>query len=166
MRPSVIPVLLFLLVLPPTSISTSDSDVVYHTEGYNGRYDSIAVSGDDNEGSFLGTQRPVILYNMSTSFVSLESPPEAMAATSNAAATDDLFRSSGCATDSVLLRCSEDGNATVVIENATFYALPEPTINCSSGPLGPISMMSGTSAKLGGTRFVDELIRSRFFPQV
>ena len=67
-----------------------------------------------------------------------------------------LFRSSGCPTDEILLVCKSI-NETIVIENASFYSLPQNLLNCSHGPIGPISA--------GTTRGTDPLRRT-FFPQL
>lgn len=52
-----------------------------------------------------------------------------------------LYRSVGCVDDEIHVECMHDSNATVVIENATFYSVPgEHWLNCSRGPLGPMSV--------------------------
>ena len=46
------------------------------------------------------------------------------------------------------MECRHDANTTVVIENATFYAVPDDNwLNCSRGPLGPLAMggLAGSS---------------------
>ena len=52
-----------------------------------------------------------------------------------------LFRSVGCVSHEIRVDCTNDINATVVIENATFYSVPDENwLNCSRGPLGPLPM--------------------------
>ena len=52
-----------------------------------------------------------------------------------------LFRSVGCVRDEIRVECLHDANSMVVIENATFYAVPnEDWLNCTRGPLGPVAM--------------------------
>jgi len=52
-----------------------------------------------------------------------------------------LYRSIGCVSDEIRVECRHDANTTVVIENATFYAVPDDNwLNCSRGPLGPLAM--------------------------
>ena len=52
-----------------------------------------------------------------------------------------LFRSVGCVTDEIHVECLHNPNTMVVIENATFYAVPDDNwLNCSRGPLGPLAM--------------------------
>ena len=52
-----------------------------------------------------------------------------------------LFRSVGCVSDEIRVECIHDINTTVVIENATFYSVPDENwLNCSRGPLGPLAM--------------------------
>jgi len=52
-----------------------------------------------------------------------------------------LYRSVGCVSDEIHVDCRHDANSMVVIENATFYAVPDDSwLNCSQGPLGPLAM--------------------------
>ena len=63
-----------------------------------------------------------------------------------------LFRSAGCSDQEITLVCNGGGSAegwsgggskggsdeTIIIENASFYALPAAALNCSGGPMGEI----------------------------
>ena len=69
-----------------------------------------------------------------------------------------LYRSSGCFGSEVGLQCPRDIDATIVVENATFYHIPFFAINCSQGRLGPLAV-EGDSAS------ADTLVRSTFFPK-
>ena len=52
-----------------------------------------------------------------------------------------LYRSVGCVSDEIHVDCRHDANSMMVIENATFYAVPDDSwLNCSQGPLGPLAM--------------------------
>ena len=52
-----------------------------------------------------------------------------------------LYRSVGCVGDEIRVECLHDENSMVVIENATFYAVPnEEWLNCTRGPSGPLAM--------------------------
>ena len=55
------------------------------------------------------------------------------------------------------IQCSRDSDATIVIENATFYHIPFLAINCSEGRLGPLEIA-------GDPGLADALVRSFFFP--
>ena len=55
------------------------------------------------------------------------------------------------------LQCPLDSDATLVIENATFYHIPFLAINCSRGQLGPLAIK-------GDPGFADAQVRKTFFP--
>lgn len=52
-----------------------------------------------------------------------------------------LYRSVGCVSDEIRVECLQDSDSMVVIENATFYAVPDDNwLNCTRGPVGPLAM--------------------------
>ena len=55
------------------------------------------------------------------------------------------------------LQCPLESDATLVIENATFYHIPFLAINCSRGQLGPLVIE-------GDPGSADALVRRTFFP--
>ena len=71
--------------------------------------------------------------------------------------TEKPTRSSGCFGSEVRLQCPLDSDATLVIENATFYHIPFLAINCSRGQLGPLAIE-------GDPGFADAQVRKTFFP--
>ena len=68
-----------------------------------------------------------------------------------------MHRSSGCFGSEVTVQCPRDDDATVVIENATFYHIPFLAINCSEGRLGPLEIADDPA-------IADALVRRTFFP--
>ena len=68
-----------------------------------------------------------------------------------------MHRSSGCFGSEVTIQCPRDSDATIVIENATFYHIPFLAINCSQGRLGPLPIA-------GDPALFDALVRRTFFP--
>ena len=70
-----------------------------------------------------------------------------------------LFRSAGCNDDEIELQCRHNVNDTIVIENASFYAVQKGSLNCSRGPVGPLS------GRAYGTSREDSL-KETFFPRL
>ena len=67
--------------------------------------------------------------------------------------------SPGCLGSEVTIQCSRDPNATIAIENATFYHIPYLAINCSRGCLGPVAVADEPE-------FAQRLVQRTFFPTV
>ena len=65
----------------------------------------------------------------------------------------------GCLGSEVTIQCSRDPNATIAIENATFYHIPYLAINCSRGRLGPVAVAWEPG-------FAQRLVQRTFFPTV
>ena len=64
--------------------------------------------------------------------------------------------------------CSEDPGDTIVVEEASYYALPPAALNCTGGPMGPVRAApedDAAAADGGGDDFSDPL-RQSFFPQL
>ncbi len=63
--------------------------------------------------------------------------------------------------------CSEDPGDTIVVEEASYYALPPSALNCTGGPMGPVRAAppEDATAADGGDNFSDPL-RQNFFPQL
>ncbi len=155
--------------------SASGVDMFNLDQSFLAREDVIVVADDDDDDSVSGSS-----FNATSSFISHGpgGPPSSSSSSSSSSLMSSssssssssghgrltpselrrLFRSAGCHSDEIVLRCASDPGDTIVVEEASFYALPPSALNCSHGPVGPIPASSSSSPA--------DTLRDTFFPQL
>jgi hypothetical protein len=116
---------------------------------------------DDVFNPKAGVGAPPV-FNSSSSFIRLRPDMPYKHRHFSATELSRLFRSAGCNQNEIALVC-KDVNDTIVIENASFYSLPPSALNCSRGPIGPLSQ--SPSWAWGASSSSDPL-RDAYFPQL
>ncbi|TRY79437.1 hypothetical protein TCAL_13183 [Tigriopus californicus] len=159
---SLVPWLMVASTVPCLSSMRVDSSSTFNreasTHNHAGYSSSSSVSFMPHSQEDPTRNGGYSLFNK-TSFISRDLDGLAAEARHRQFTTKELaamFRSAGCINDEIILYCAHV-NETIVIESASFYALPQMALNCSNGPIGPIPSMT--------TPVVDPL-RETFFPQL
>ena len=114
-----------VVVASSASSATSSSSKTYTPKDsltYQGSLDAYSPTYNHEPPSFSSSSYPVLYKKVFT-------PEE----------SGQMFRSAGCVNDEIRMSCSHDYSARIVIHNATFYSVPEAWLNCSVGPIGPLS---------------------------